>query len=255
MALKQERYTFDIYNPDSMAINSFSKKINHLGKMDQFLVNICDNVDLMAKAAIDEFITAFERMYFSPIQCCLLGATVNPGTGHVTLEELATLNQMFGYLAFGKYRSRNVDTGSVLQYLNSKEGFPFKRIYRVNDHSIIHPSELAFYQRKYERHPEESRRLFYLCRCLHFNQLKKTTSKGESISLVSSYFESFLSMLMKIEDVEYELDKKEMGTFGAIEFEIHDIEDLDRISKLIKQVLSSEELGLQVNKLSNHFNS
>lgn len=245
MIVIEEAYTFNTYDPISLQIQSFSKKIRHFGKLERFVVNINDNVDLMTKSALDEFILFFEEnSYFSPLQCCLLAGFVRHYP-EVTLKVLAIDNQLFGYLAFGKHKNKTVNTATVLQHLNSKEGFPFNRIYRVNDHSIIHPSELPFYKKKYEKHPDDSRHLFYLCRCLHFNQLtKRSKTNGEIIPLTSAYFQLFLSLLMKAEETGYEVDDQLMRTIGAIEFEIGDLAELDRISQLIRDTLLSEELGL-----------
>lgn len=245
MTVKHEVYTFNTYDPISLQIQSFSKRIRHFGKLEKFVININDNVDLMTKSAIDEFILFFEEKgYFSTLQCCLLAGIVHPFQ-KVTLKELAMDNQLFGYLAFGKYRYKTVNTATVLQHLSSKKGFPFNRIYRVNDHSIIHPSEFPFYKKKFEKHLDDSRRLFYLCRCLHFNQLTKgSKTNGMIIPLTSSYFQLFLSLLMKAEDAGYEVDDQLMRTVGAIEFEIGDLAELDRMSQLIREVLVSEELAL-----------
>ncbi|RXT02770.1 hypothetical protein [Ammoniphilus sp. CFH 90114] len=246
MTLKQEGYTFNIYDPIVMQIKTFSKKITHYGNLSPFVVNINDNVDVMTKSGIDEFILFFEKHhYYSPVQCCLLAA-IPQHVEEVSLGDLALSHQLFGYLAFGLYKKRKVNTASVLQYLTSKEEFPFKRIYRVNDHSIIHPSELPIYQNKFKQDPEKSRHFFYLCRCLHFNHLRKKSiikGKEQTIPLVSSYFQQFLSILMKNEEVGYEITDKDLRSIGALEFEISNLAELDSISQLIQKVLKSEEWG------------
>jgi hypothetical protein len=252
MTIKQERYTFNTYDPVSLQIKSYSKVIKHFGILGPFVVNINDNVDMMTKSAIDEVIFFFEKQgYFSPLQCCLLAVIVHHYP-EVTLEELAMDKQLFGYLAFGTYRNKKVNTATVLHYLTSKKGFQYHRIYRVNDHSIIHPSELSFFRKKYEKHPDDSRRLFYLCRCMHFNQLTKRGKTGTGIPLSSSYFQLFLSLLLKAEDTGYEVDDQMMKTIGAIEFEVRDLAELDRISQLLKDTLVSEELGLTGENGLNH---
>jgi hypothetical protein len=76
----------------------------------------------------------------------------------------------------------------------------------------------------------------------------KKSRKKESrknVYYTSSYFNPFLSILMQLENVPYPLAENEMNEIGAIEFEISNMEDLARISALIKQVLTIEELGLQ----------